>query len=130
MQRAYIRPETQTMAPSNTSNTYLVNVLFLINLAFNVIANSAFKLAAASRSWRVFAAWQIVGNLAGFVTVLTLTGILHYVPLRTAFPITAGLAVIGVQVIGAKYLFGESISSGQWLGTLLVALGIILIGGR
>jgi len=97
------------------------------NLFFNILANAGFKLSAASSGWRGFLAWQVVGNLAGFITVLTLTGLLRYLPLHVAYPITAGLAVIGVQVVAARWLFGEAISSGQWLGTLLVAIGIVLV---
>ena len=104
--------------------------LFGGNLLFNVIANARFKLSAASPTWRGFVAWQVVGNLAGLITVLTLTGLLRFVPLRVAYPVTTGLAVIGVQVVAVRLLFHEPISSTQWLGTLLVVLGIVLIGGR
>jgi multidrug transporter EmrE-like cation transporter len=75
-------------------------------------------------------AWQVLGNLAGFITVLTLTGLLHYLSLHVVFPITAGLAVVGVQVVAARMLFGEPITQAQWLGTLLVVAGIALISGR
>ncbi|MGC8780949.1 MAG: SMR family transporter [Anaerolineae bacterium] len=97
------------------------------NLLFNIIANASFKLSATSAEWRSFLAWQVIGNLAGFITVLTLTGLLRYLPLHVAYPVTAGLAVIGVQVVAARWLFGEAISSGQWLGTLFVIIGIVLV---
>jgi len=61
------------------------------------------------------------------ITVLTLTWLLRYLPLHVAYPVTAGLAMIGVQVAAARWLFGEAISAGQWLGTLLVVTGIVLI---
>jgi multidrug transporter EmrE-like cation transporter len=101
--------------------------LVLGNLVFNIVANVGFKLSAASPTWRDFLIWQIIGNLAGLITVLTLTGLLRYVPLHIAYPVTAGLAVVGVQVVAARWLFDETIAPGQWLGTLLVALGIALI---
>jgi len=97
------------------------------NLLFNIVANASFKLSATSTGWRGFLAWQVIGNLAGLVTVLTLTGLLRFLPLHVAYPITAGLAVTGVQVMAARWLFGEAISSGQWLGTLLVVIGIVLV---
>lgn len=102
-------------------------VLIAGNLLFNIIANASFKLSATGVGWRSFLMWQVIGNLAGFVTVLTLTGLLRYLPLHVAYPLTAGLAVIGVQVVAARWLFGEAISSGQWLGTLLVLIGIMLV---
>jgi multidrug transporter EmrE-like cation transporter len=97
---------------------------------FNIIANASFKMSAINFNWRGFLAWQVVGNLAGFITVLMLTGLLRLVPLHVAYPVTAGLAVVGVQVVAARWLFGETISSGQWLGTLLVITGIVLISRR
>jgi len=100
------------------------------NLLFNIAANASFKVSADSHTWREFLLWQVVGNLAGLITVLTLTGLLHYVPLRVAFPLTTGLTVIGVQVGAAWWLFHEPITPSQWAGTLLIAVGIFFIGGR
>ena len=106
----------------------VIGVLTAANLLFNVVANASFKVSADSRTWREFLFWQIVGNLAGLITVLTLTALLRYLPLRIAFPLTAGLMVIGVQVGAAHWLFHEPITPGQWMGTLLVTAGIFLIG--
>ena len=100
------------------------------NLLFNVIASASFRMSAHSPDWRRFLLWQVIGNLSGFITVLALTGLLRYIPLSVAYPVTTGLAVIGVQVLAAAWLFGETVSPAQWLGTLLVVLGILLIGGR
>jgi multidrug transporter EmrE-like cation transporter len=101
--------------------------LTLANLLFNVIANASFKLSAGSGSLRGFLAWQVAGNLAGFITVLTLTGLLRYLPLHVAFPLTTGLAVIGVQLVAGRLYFGESVTSLDWLGALLVAAGIVCL---
>jgi multidrug transporter EmrE-like cation transporter len=117
----------QALTSPSVALTFL---LFGANLLFNIIANSSFKVSAGSSNWRGFLFWQVTGNLAGLVTVLTLTALLRSVPLRVAFPVTVGLAVIGVQVVGARLLFHEPISPAQWMGTLLVVAGIALIGGR
>jgi len=116
--------------PWSASNAVTPVVLIGGNLLFNIVANASFKLSAASSGWRNFLAWQIVGNLAGLVTVLTLTALLRFIPLHVAFPLTTGLAVVGVQVVAASLLFHEPISSAQWLGALLVVMGIVLIGRR
>ena len=108
----------------------LIFFLLVINLAFNVVANAGFKLSAESGSLRGFLTWQVIGNLAGFITVLTLTGLLHYIPLHIAFPVTTGLAVIGVQMVAGRWFFGEAISSERWFGTILVATGIIFLTWR
>jgi multidrug transporter EmrE-like cation transporter len=121
------RPNTSYSPTWLTGNVVTPAALVAGNLLFNIVANASFKLSATSTGWRGFLAWQVIGNLAGLVTVLTLTGLLCFLPLHVAYPITAGLAVTGVQVMAARWLFGEAISSGQWLGTLLVVIGIVLV---
>jgi len=112
------------------STSAITLALVSSNLLFNIIANASFKVSASSPTWRGFLTWQVLGNLAGFITVLTLTGLLRYIPLHVAYPITTGLAVFGVQIVAAKALFHEPITPGQWLGTALLAVGIALVGRR
>jgi len=116
------------MSPESSSG--LVVALIGANLLFNIVANASFKQSASSSNWRGFLTWQVVGNLAGFITVLTLTGLLRYIPLHIAYSVVTGLAVVGVQVVAAALLFHETITVGQWLGTLLIVAGILLIGTR
>ena len=105
----------------------LVLALICGNLLFNIVANASFKVSAESPGWRGFFTWQVIGNLAGLITVITLTWLLRYIPLHVAFPVTTGLAVIGVQVVASKMLFDEAISARDWLGTLLIVFGIIFL---
>ncbi len=105
-----------------------ITALLLANVAFNIVANASFKVSALSPSWKPFLSWQVIGNLAGFLTVLTLTGLLRYVPLNVAFTVTTGLAVLGVQIGASAWIFHEPISLGQWAGMLLVVAGIALVG--
>jgi multidrug transporter EmrE-like cation transporter len=121
------KSDVQTMA---SHVNLLVIVLILGNLIFNIVANASFKVSAESVNWKGFLFWQVVGNLAGFITVITLTWLLRFIPLHIAFPVTTGLAVLGVQVIAGMFLFGESISFPQLLGTMLVVFGIILLSGK
>jgi multidrug transporter EmrE-like cation transporter len=127
MFRMFFRPINQV---TSSGGTLQIFSLVAGNLLFNILANASFKYSALSPSWRGFFSWQVVGNLAGLITVLTLTWLLRYIPLHVAFPVTTGLAVIGVQIVAARWLFGESISLPQWLGTVLVVFGILLVGGR
>jgi multidrug transporter EmrE-like cation transporter len=127
MFRSFFRTQIQTL---QTQSGLQVAGIVGCNLLFNILANSSFKVSAASPTWRGFLTWQVVGNLAGFITVLTLTWLLRFIPLHVAYPVTVGLAIIGVQVVAAALVFHEQISSGQWLGTLLVIVGVFLIGGR
>lgn len=109
---------------------WLALALIAGNLLFNIVANASFKFSADSPNLRGFLIWQVIGNLSGFITVITLTWLLRYIPLNVAFPVTTGLAVIGVQIIAGGFLFKEDLSAGQWLGTVLVVAGIALISGR
>ena len=127
MTRLIFRPDVEVVP---TSNILVPVSLVGINLLFNIMANASYKLSADSATTRRFLLWQIAGNLSGFITVLTLTGLLRFIPLRVAYPLTTGLAVIGVQVVAVRVFFHESVSLTQWLGTLLVVLGILLISGR
>jgi multidrug transporter EmrE-like cation transporter len=112
---------------SQLQSNILTLALVLVNLLFNIVANGCFKLSAESGSIRGFITWQVVGNLSGFITVITLTEMLRYVPLHVAFPVTTGLAVIGVQMVSGRLFFGESVSSHDWLGAFLVVIGIMFL---
>src|SRR5574341_488454 len=101
--------------------------LIVLNMAFNVLANASFRISAMSETWRGILMWQVMGNLAGFITVITLTLLLRHMPLSIAFPLTTGLAVLGVQFVAAIWLFHEPVSQRQWLGTLAIVAGIWLI---
>jgi multidrug transporter EmrE-like cation transporter len=105
----------------------LVLTLVLSNLVFTIVANASFKVSAHSPNWRNFLFWQVIGNLAGLVTVITLTWLLRYQPLSVAFPLTTGLGVIGVQIVASLWLFGETISAERWLGSILIFLGIAFL---
>jgi len=101
--------------------------LIILNLAFNVLANASFRISAMSDTWRGILNWQVIGNIAGFITVITLTLLLRHMPLSIAFPLTTGLAVLGVQLVASIWLFHEPVSERQWLGTLAIVIGIWLI---
>ena len=112
------------------AHVVILIVLLASNVLFQVIGNSGFKLSASSGDARGFWTWQVVGNLAGLASVITITVMLRFLPLSVVFPVTTGLTVIGIQVVAAGFLFRESVSPVQWLGTLLVVVGISLIGSR
>jgi multidrug transporter EmrE-like cation transporter len=115
-----------TLPKPGQASAFVVG-LILVNLAFNILSNASFRISALSPTWRGILSWQVVGNLAGLVTVITLTVLLRYLPLSVAFPLTTGLTVLGVQMVAASWIFHESISSRQWLGTVAVVAGIFLI---
>jgi multidrug transporter EmrE-like cation transporter len=71
--------------------------------------------------------WQLFDNLAGLVTVLSLTGLLRHMPLTVAFPVTTGISIPGVQVVATKCLFHESITPLRWMGAVLIGVGVFLV---
>ncbi len=113
--------------PKVLSPSVLVLSLIVVNLAFNILANASFRISALSSNWRGLLTWQVIGNLAGLATVITLTWLLRYMPLSVAFPLTTGLTVLGVQFVAASWIFKEPISERQWVGTLLLVVAIWLI---
>jgi multidrug transporter EmrE-like cation transporter len=110
-----------------TSTPVVTTVLVGLNVACSIVANAAFRVSARGATWGDFVTWQVLGNLAGFVTVLTLTGLLRYAPLSIAFPVTTGMSILGVQIVAARWLFNEPIGAVQWAGSLLIAVGIFLV---
>lgn len=113
--------------PLSQANIFIIAGLLFLNLIFNILGNASFKLSTLAGNWKGLVGWQVVGNLAGFITVLTLTGLLKYLPLHVAQPMVQGLAIIGVQIIAARLFFHESISPTQWIGMIVIIGGIFLI---
>ncbi len=100
------------------------------NVLLNVVASVGFKMSAASSSWRGFLFWQVVGNLSGFLAVLTFTALLRFLPLHVVHPLSVGLTIIAVQVVASRLIFGEVITASQWVGVALLLGGIFLIVRR
>lgn len=104
-----------------------VVVLIVANLASVLTSNIGLKLSAWALDWHGVLAWQIFGNLTGFLGVLAFTALMRFVPLNVGYGITAGIGFILVQVVGAHLFFHEPITPLQWLGVAAVTLGIALI---
>jgi multidrug transporter EmrE-like cation transporter len=117
----------QSTIPLKQGHTPIIVGLLLLNMVFNILGNASFKLSALAANWKGLVGWQVVGNLAGFITVLTLTGLLRYLPLHVAQPMVQGLAIIGVQIVASRLFFHEVISPTQWLGMAVIIAGIVLI---
>ena len=105
----------------------ITTALIALNVVFSILANAAFRASARSATWSYVLTWQVVGNLAGLITVIALTGMLRYVPLSIAFPVTTGMSMLGVQIVAAKWLFHEPINAVQWTGALLIGVGVFLV---
>jgi len=102
-------------------------MLAIANVAFNVVSNVGFKKSSLSHQWQGFLGWQIVGNLAGFLSVIAFTFLLRYISMNLALAVQFGIGFVFVQVIGAQLIFKETITIAQWLGVSVIFLGILLV---
>jgi len=98
-----------------------------LNLVMVVLSNLCFRWSAAASAWRPFLGYQIVGNLAGFVSVVAFTFLLRHLPLNMAYALTTGLGFVLVQVVASRLVLGENATDLQWVGVTLIVLGIFLI---
>jgi drug/metabolite transporter (DMT)-like permease len=95
-----------------------------------VVANLLLKTGAAMSSSGHFTAlinWRVVAGLGTF----GLAGILYAVVLRW-LPLNVAISFAAAQYVGvlvASWLvLRESIAAPQWLGVVLIASGIVVIG--
>jgi len=91
-------------------------------------ANVLLNLSAHAATTRLFLLFQAAGNLAGLGGVLAYTWLMRRMPLHVAFPLTRGVGVLGVQLVGALLVFHESFTLKEAAGAAVVAAGIILVG--
>jgi multidrug transporter EmrE-like cation transporter len=105
------------------------NAAFLLcYLVFVTAANIFLKMSADAGSAWLFIEMQVAGNLSGFVGILAYTGLLRKLPLHVAFPLSRGMAVLGVQVIASLVVFHEVFRLREAVGMVLVAIGVVLVG--
>jgi drug/metabolite transporter (DMT)-like permease len=77
-------------------------------------------LAAVARSWHLPAAIALLA-----VSFLAFIALLSIADMSFAVPATAATFV--VETLVARWLLGERVSARRWLGTALVACGVVLI---
>lgn len=107
--------------------TLKVALLIGTVLSTFVLSSMGFKWAAISQEWRGFLRGQVVGNLSGLANVLALTFLIRELSLHQAYAINAGLGFLLVEVVAAGLIFHEALGVGQWLGSLLVCGGVLMI---
>ncbi len=106
----------------------LIPVFFILgHTAMNVISNILYKKSVMVKGIARFGLWQIIAGTFSFVGVLSYTFSLKSLPVSIAFPVTQGLAVVGVTIIGAMLVYKEKIQRIQWLAMVLITIGILLV---
>jgi drug/metabolite transporter (DMT)-like permease len=109
------------------SGAPLVLALVLLNQILNVGATACFAFSGLAQNAMGFVLWQVLGSVFGLGTQLTFAGLVRFFSLRFANAIGIGLAFVSAQIFSAYWLLKEPFSPIQWLGTLFVAVGILLI---
>lgn len=101
--------------------------LIALNLGSLVLSSAGFKWSADSSDWRGFLLGQIVGNGAGFIAVLALTGMIREISSYRAYAIHFGLGFVLAEVLLAGLFFHEHLGWPQFVGILLVFGGVLMI---
>ena len=106
----------------------IVFLLLVVNLVFATAANILIKLSSDAATAALFIVFQIAGNVAGLLGVLAYTGVLKRLPLHIGYPLTQGIAAIGVLGFGSVLVFKESFGTREAIGCALVVAGVALVG--
>lgn len=105
------------------------NVVFLLlYAAFITVGNIFLKMSAQAGGAWMFWVFQAAGNIAGLVGILVYTGLLRTFPLHVAFPLSRGMAVLGVQLVASLLVFHEVFRATEAAAVVLIAGGVILVG--
>lgn len=105
------------------------NLFFIAgHFTLSTTANVLLKLSAGAPALAPFLVLQIAGNLTGFVGVLSYTGLLKHMPLHLAFPITQGLAALGILFAASILVFHEPFTLTEAAGCAIVVVGVVLVG--
>lgn len=113
--------------PLGIYSVAIVTTLVVTNQIFNVGSTVGFALSGLAATGGRFVLWQAVGSVFGLGAQVTFAGLVRYLSLSLANAIGIGLAFVSAQVFAAFFLFHESFSPAQWLGTGLVFAGILCI---
>ncbi len=109
---------------------WIIAGLVAVDAITSALSVIAFKQSGAAPTVRGFWWYQVWGNFWGFASVLALTFLTRYWPLKLAYPITVGLAILLVQLVAVRIAFGEIATPLQVFGGVLIVAGIMLVAYR
>src|SRR5207244_2934997 len=124
----------QPLAPADGTLCFLPipalgGLVFICGMTVFMQTRGMARVPSASRRSRAPRAVGAMGMAPGEPALAAFTGLLRYVPLSIAFPVTTGMSILGVQVLAARWLFHESIDGVQWAGAMLIGVGVFLVKG-
>ena len=106
-----------------------VVLLVVVYVAVSCFSNVAYKYSVAG-GLKNLLTWQILANTVGILGVVSLSWLYKLIPIHIAYPVVQALLIVSIQVVAARLIFKESISTWQWTGTGLIVLGMFLIAVR
>lgn len=124
---AALRAIPPAVTTSAAASVAAVAVLVVVNQVVNVGATACFAASAHADRLRTFVFWQIAGGMFGLGVQLSFAGLVRFWSLSAANVIGIGVAFVSAQVFVAYLIFGESFAAPQWLGTVLVFAGLVLV---
>lgn len=102
-------------------------LLGIYGVATVFAAQVSFKQSTVVQGFWNFFLWQAIGNVVAFTGVLAETWLIKLTTLNVAFAVMGGFGFLSVQVLGAGLLYHERITAGQWIGTALIFIGVMLV---
>ena len=128
-------PKSLPVAPQRTVSgargVFITLGLAALNQVMNIGATTGFAISGISENARSFIVWQIIGSFFGLGTQLTFAGLVRFTSVQLASAVGIGLAFLSAEVVTAYGIFHEPFTRTQWLGVVVVFLGLmLLIWGR
>jgi undecaprenyl phosphate-alpha-L-ara4N flippase subunit ArnE len=109
-----------------------IALAFVAMISFTVLANLLMKtgadgLAGPGSFWVRVLSWKLLAGLASFgVAALLYVLILSWLPLNVAQSFAAAQFI--AVILASRLVLDEPIGSAQWLGIVLIAGGIAVVG--
>lgn len=109
-----------------------IALAFVAMISFTVLANLLMKtgadgLAGPGSLWVRLLSWKLVAGLAAFgVAALLYILILSWIPLNVAQSFAAAQFI--AVILASRAVLGEPIGPAQWVGIVLIAGGIAVVG--
>ena len=110
----------------------ITSILILLTITFTVIGNLFLKMGVMTDG--ISDIWPLSFlNIKVFIGLVCFAcSVLFYAALLQRLPLNVAQSIFSIQfvavILAAKIILGEPISLTTWIGILLVACGLIVIG--
>lgn len=99
--------------------------LFL-SIVFNVLSYVLYKSIAPRQHTMIWYLLLLTGLILGLFNVVFFTISLKNIPLNVAYPVFSGCCIFSIVLI-SYFVFGEKLSFNNFVGAILVIIGIAFL---